>query len=739
MLTRARLFLRNSWPAVIVFAVALAVYSVTLCPTLFVEGSGENIVCVWTLGVPHPPGFPLFCLLGRAFAGLISVGEPAFRVNLFSAVMGATAAAGLFLLIITAGVGRIAAAAAALTYAFSATFWRQAVIAEVYTLSTGLVMVQIGLLLHWSRARRQPVAQAPASHDKQKVERQAKRHGVRDRDAALLWFGLAFGLGLTVHYIHVLLLPAYAFFVAASDRTVFRRWRTLAGAVGMAAVGFSLHVYAPLRSRADPPIDWGNPETLANWWSYLTAAQYRGKMFHLPLQSIASNLWSFFARLPAELTWPGLAAALAGIGVIVRRDKALFGLLALMIVLALVWATNYDIPWEIDVYYLPAVLGLAVFVAVGVDWAVRSASARKGLKWAPVLSLVLPVLALYANLARNDLSEQGFVLDNALDVLDAVESGSAVVLPTTNPTFALLYLKHVEHSAAGVELWCLSDSGVAPAEKAVSPLQERESVPLPRLVVDSLARGVPVYTVDRQPAGSVAGFQQLPWGCVYRVVRAGESALWRESAPGALEDTFRFDANRQLSWYGAEHELIACRYLLVKADYAWERGRQEAADDLYQEALKLGDDLPSVIAQVGQRYVEQGRSDLAAAVYEAGLAKHDDALLHNRLGAIYGRANRLEDAQQHFERALELKPDCADAHANLASVYGRRGETERAVAELEEALRIDRSNVLALKNLAHAYAQTGRKEQAKDLLLRSLDINPAQEDVRSYLRVLETD
>ncbi len=739
MSTRARLSLRNSCPAVIVFAVALAVYSVSLCPTVFVEGTGENIVCVWTLGVPHPPGFPLFCLLGRAFAGLLPIGEPAFRVNLFSAVLGATAAAGLFVVIMAAGAGRIAAAAAALTYAFSATFWRQAVIAEVYTLSTVLVLLQVGLLLHWSRARRQTAAQVQVGHDEQNFEEQSKKHGARDSDTALLWFGLAFGLGLTVHYSHLLLLPAYVFFVAASDRSVLRRWRTLAGAVGMAAAGFGLHVYAPLRSRADPPIDWGNPETLANWWSYLTAAQYRGKMFQLPLESVASNLWSFLARLPAELTWPGLAAALAGIGVIVRRDKALFGLLALMIAAALVWAVNYDIPWEIDVYYLPAVLGLAIFVAFGVDRAVRLASAAKGLEWAPVLSLALPVLALHANFARNDLSEQGFVLDNALDVLDVVESRSAVVLPTTNPTFALLYLKHVEHRAAGVEFWCLGDGGAAPAGKAVSPLQERGSVPLPRLVADSLARGTPVYTVDRQPAGTLAGFQQVPWGCVYRVGRTGEGAPWRESVPDALAEGFRFDADRQMSWYGAEHELIACRYLLVEADHAWEQGRQDTADDLYQEALKLGADLPSVIAQVGQRYLEQGRSDLAAAVYEAGLTRHDDALLHNRLGAIYGRANRLEEAQQQFERALELKPDYADAHANLASVYGRRGEIERAVAELEEALRIDGSNVLALKNLAHAYAQTGREEEAEHLLRRLLDINPAQDDVRRYLRALEGD
>src|SRR4026208_2241813 len=68
----------------LILIVVLVVYSQTLCPTIFNSGAGENVTAVYLLGVPHPPGFPLFCLLGKIFTLIVPVGNIAFRVNLFS-------------------------------------------------------------------------------------------------------------------------------------------------------------------------------------------------------------------------------------------------------------------------------------------------------------------------------------------------------------------------------------------------------------------------------------------------------------------------------------------------------------------------------------------------------------------------------------------------------------------------------------------------------------------------------
>ena len=740
MLPATRMLPRRYWPAGATFILALIVYVRTLCPTVFVEGAGENVVAAWTLGVPHPPGFPLFCLLGKAFATLLPVGSVAYRINLFAAVMSAVAATLLYLLLTTAGLGRLASITSALAFAFSATFWRQATIAEVYTLSLTLIIAQFLLLLQW----RNETAQAPSpsppdlpsrkrrSRDQQKGP---TRHSPPAADRWLLWFALAFGLGLTVHYGHALLLPAYLYFIIAHDRGVFVRWRTLGLAALLVFLGFSLHLYAPIRSLADPKLDWGNPETLANWWRYLTAEQYRGRMFHLPLSAVTGNLWTFARDLPHEFWWSGLIVAVGGALVLARRDRILLHTTALIFVIAVVWAVNYDIPWEIDVYYLPALLMAAIWIGFGVQWLVDRLTARR-LPFVAVFVLAVPALALIVNFRANDLSSQAFVRSSGLDVLESVDDTSVLILPATNPTFALLYLTRVEGRAPGVELWSRLDRGIATVENAVHPPEQVELLPESRFVQDRIAQGQAVFAVDRQPAGGLPSLAQIPWGCVYRLVPEAEQEAWLKRAPDPLTRRFRLNLNDQRYRFGAEQRLIAGRYLLVMGDYAWATGDPETADARYQQALRVLEGTPSLAVQIGLRYADQGRLDQAAALYRQALATKDDAETRNRLGVIYGRRGKLVEAKAEFDRAIALKPELAEAHANLASVYGRQGDITAAVAELELALKHDPCNLLALTNLGYAYAQQGRRDEARELLQRALAVNPSQPQAQHLLERL---
>jgi Tfp pilus assembly protein PilF len=713
------------WPAAAVFLAALAVYVITLCPTVFVEGAGENIVAAWTLGVPHPPGFPLFCLLGKLFATLFPLGCVASRINLFAAVMGGVAAVALYSLLITAGLRPLISASAALAFAFSSTFWRQATIAEVYTLSLTLILVQLLLLLRWRKALTQahPSAQAPSRKRRGRAaEQPIPKPPFADR--WLLWFALALGLGMTVHYSHALLLPAYLYFIAAHDRSVFLRGRTVCLAVLLALAGFGLHLYAPIRALARPELNWGDPSTLANWWRYLTAEQYRGRMFHLPPSKVLANLVTFARDLPHEFWWLGLAAALGGIIALARRDRRLLVFTVFIFLIAVVWAVNYDIPWEIDVYYLPATLMLAIWVAFGLQWLADR-------RLAP-LALAVPALALLTNFGVNDLSRQRFVTDSGLDVLDSVEPKAVVILPATNPTFSLLYLTRVEGRSPSVELWSRLDRGLAPVETAVHPAVQL--TPEPRFLSDRLAQGQAVFTVERVPAGSLPGIAQIPWGCVYRLVPANEEKAWLSRAPHLK---LRFDPARQQYRYGAEQRLLGSRYLLVAGDTAWAQGDRARADECYQQALRVSEELAGTVLQVASRYTDQDRLDLAVALYERALAKEDDAEMRNRLGVIYGRRNQLAEAEEQFDRALSLKADFAEAHANLASVYGRQGKLEEAVSELELALKHDPANLLALQNLGYAYAQMGRREEARALLQRALEVSPAQPQVQQLLGELQ--
>ena len=149
-------------------------YALTLSPTINFLDSGELTTVAWTLGIAHPPGYPLYTLISSAFIHL-PLGDPAWRMNALSAVFAALAVGLFYTLVATTAPARPAAVnssapeerggwgvrSGALTaaglVATSLTFWNWATQAKMYTLHFAFVAALFGLALH---ARRALVAEA---------------------------------------------------------------------------------------------------------------------------------------------------------------------------------------------------------------------------------------------------------------------------------------------------------------------------------------------------------------------------------------------------------------------------------------------------------------------------------------------------------------------------------------------------------------------------------------------------
>ncbi|HYC32479.1 MAG TPA: DUF2723 domain-containing protein, partial [Gemmatimonadales bacterium] len=150
-----------------VTAIVLLGYVLTLAPTVTFWDAGEFIAAAHSLGIPHPPGTPLFVLIAHVWGRLVPIGEFAYRTNLLSAVLSA-GAAGLFFLVVheslrpPAGVAaepgvrltRLAGAAcAAVLGAFTFTNWQNSNETEVYSIAT-FSIAAMGWLVHVWRRRR---------------------------------------------------------------------------------------------------------------------------------------------------------------------------------------------------------------------------------------------------------------------------------------------------------------------------------------------------------------------------------------------------------------------------------------------------------------------------------------------------------------------------------------------------------------------------------------------------------
>ena len=195
--------------AVGVAAVVLAVYVLTLAPTVTFWDAGEFIAAARTLGIPHPPGTPLFVMIAHAWGMLVPIGEFAYRTNVLSALFSASASGLLFLVVHQSIRGVVAdlpegsaralrtggAAAAAFLGAFTFTNWQNSNETEVYTVATFTTAAMAWAAMLWRR----------------------RRHTERSERFLLLIVYLA-GVSIGNHLLALLAVPGVLLFLVATLR-----------------------------------------------------------------------------------------------------------------------------------------------------------------------------------------------------------------------------------------------------------------------------------------------------------------------------------------------------------------------------------------------------------------------------------------------------------------------------------------------------------------------------------------
>ncbi len=337
--------------ALIVGGFAMGLFGRTITPGLLPGDGGEFQTLAYLLGSTHPTGYPVFLALARLFT-LLPLGEFAYRVNLFSAVMGALTVSGVYLCGRLLSGYRAAAAAGALALAVSATFWSQSLIAEVYTAGAAFFVFILLMLLLWDK-----------SGDKW----------------ALFAAGLLGGLSLGVHMSVALLAPAVLLFLLLHWNRGWPMWKSaLSGALS----GLALTVLIFLL------IEWNDPtasyfnaviEPSRSAWGY-EASQiddplehllfgWQGRQFqHLMftnsgevMTQLAADYW---ANLGQEFTLPLILLAGAGAIWLMLRRTAAAALLLGALLIQLLYFFNYDI-WDLYVFYIPSYVLLALFAVAG--------------------------------------------------------------------------------------------------------------------------------------------------------------------------------------------------------------------------------------------------------------------------------------------------------------------------------------------------------------------------------------
>jgi len=149
-----------------IFLVAEALYLSTMAPTFSFWDCGEVIATSYTLGIPHPPGAPLYLLVGHLFSHLPFFHDIGARINLFSTLISSATIMLTYLIIVRLiGISRASrpdewslpdkvaayggAAVGALALAFSESFWFNAVETSLWAASSLLTASIFWMMLCW--------------------------------------------------------------------------------------------------------------------------------------------------------------------------------------------------------------------------------------------------------------------------------------------------------------------------------------------------------------------------------------------------------------------------------------------------------------------------------------------------------------------------------------------------------------------------------------------------------------
>jgi hypothetical protein len=480
--------------AAVVTLVVFVLYVLTLAPTTAMWDTSEYITAAYTLGLPHPPGNPLFVLIGRVFAILPIARTVALRINLLAAICSAVSAGMWFLITERVLVSwfaerwqRIAGGSlAALIGATSFTVWNQSVVNEkVYTVSLLGIAIISWLMVRW--------CDAPDG---------------RKADRILVLVAYLLGLGYANHMAGMLAAPAVGLAVLLVRWRTILRWKLLLACVAALLFGITPFAIQPIRAAHFPALNEGEPTACRQGLKVsctFSKGTYDAFMYNFnrgqygkpelserqaPLPAQIGMWWMYFKwqwLRDAHYDNPGWQSLLAALFLVLgllggyvhwqrdRRSFAYFGSLMFTMTLVLIYYLNFKygasqdpdltgVAREVrdrDYFYLWSFSAWGVWAALGLVavWeSVAMLIAREPVTIAResvdrptrrALAIASPVLALaliplFTNWSTASRAGQTDTADFAHDLLNSVEPYGVLVTVGDNDTFPLWYAQEVE-------------------------------------------------------------------------------------------------------------------------------------------------------------------------------------------------------------------------------------------------------------------------------------------------------
>ncbi|HLB00709.1 MAG TPA: DUF2723 domain-containing protein, partial [Bacteroidota bacterium] len=554
-----RSYTKYAVPAALGIVVAI-LYANTAARTVVFIDSGELSTVAWTLGVAHPTGYPLYTMLAWTASHLPLPLAPVFKLNLLSSFLSLSAVVVFYGFLRRLAATRLAfpkrpdrpppgpetatAAGAifgAATLAFSETFWSGSTAAEVYPLHALFLVTLLWLFLE---------AFLPPDRKNSGTSSSPEKTG--------FLFAFTLGLAFTNHLSTLYLAPALLFTYFRIQGISRRSLALLARLAPAFLLGLTPYLYLPLRASSMPLMDWGNTTGWDAIVRHLSGRQYSVWIFSSS-QTAERQLGYFFSNLGPEYLYIPLALGLWGMRFLFSRDRTLFYFILLLFLGCLFFAVNYDIN-DIDSYFFLAYIAVAAAAGTGA-YAVLSRIPRPGRTAAMIAGVLALGFQAGVMYPRVDQSGLRVVEQYTRSILGSVEDGSLVLSYQWDYfVSASYYLRYVEGYRPDVAVvdkellrrsWYIGSlrrrypalmDRVEPATRSylAELFKFEKSLPYdPRVIeyrytqliaaiVAARADSPGVYVTPEIEQQYTQGYERIPHGLTFRLVKPGKDPAWRE-------------------------------------------------------------------------------------------------------------------------------------------------------------------------------------------------------------------
>ena len=396
-------------------------------PSVYSGDCGETITASYTLGIQHPPGYPLFSLLGKIFT-FIPLGDVSYRIYLFTITISLLCFIAIYiffkklLLILNLPDSNLFSFFPSFLFISGFTILQQSIIAKggIYILNIFfLVLISIFLINIY-------------------IQKDVKKN--------LFLFCLCFGLSLGNHLmLQIVLLPAYIFLLSKSDILKNSGIKTWLFCLFFFISGFLIYVYLPVRAKT-AILNWGDPSSISNFIEVITRYQYIRSEITRSFLSTFNQAVKFFSASSFENLFVGYILIIIGCFMLYKQNKILFWYFLLIPIHFLLITSFYlnlkkDHLYIMETYITPIYFPFSVFMGLGLFF-ISDKIKNNIIVFCIFIALFLSQITIFYKILNK--SKYFSPYDYNRNLLASVEKNSILFMAGDGVVFPCWYLKYVK-------------------------------------------------------------------------------------------------------------------------------------------------------------------------------------------------------------------------------------------------------------------------------------------------------